>query len=105
VTQNPWFGVAASAEEMTSEYLTWNGVDWLLGETYAPVTLEGKLMYVKNNNIIWQDSYFVTENDDELAKLGDKKKKDKARQLKASLHEAEGKLFSELNAYIARQVL
>lgn len=75
VTQNPWFGVAASAEEMTSEYLTWNGVDWLLGETYAPVTLEGKLTYSKNKKVIWQDSYFVTENDDELAKLSSKEKK------------------------------
>ena len=105
VTQNPWFGVAASAEEMTSEYLTWNGVDWLLGETYAPVTLEGKLVYAKNKKIIWQDSYFVTSNDDELASLGDKGKKGKSLQLKASLHEAENKLFSELNTYMTKQIL
>jgi hypothetical protein len=105
VTQNPWFGVAASTEEMTSEYLTWNGVDWLLGETYAPVTLEGKLTYSKNNKAIWENSYFVTENDDELAKLGAKEKSDKSLQLKASLHEAEGKLFSALNAYMTKQIL
>ena len=105
VTQNPWFGIAASTEEMTSEYLTWNGVDWLLGETYAPVTLEGKLTYAKNKKVIWQNSYFVTENDDELAKLGGKEKKDKSQQLKASLHEAENKLFSELDSYLTKQVL
>jgi hypothetical protein len=43
VIQNPWLGLGVAAEEMTSEYLTWNGVDWILGETYTPVTLEGQL--------------------------------------------------------------
>ena len=105
LTQNPWFGIAASTEEMTSEYLTWNGVDWLLGETYAPVTLEGKLTYGATVKTIWQDSYFVTENDHELAKLGAKAKADKSLQLQASLHEAEDKLFSALNAYITKQIL
>jgi hypothetical protein len=105
VTQNPWFGIAASTEEMTSEYLTWNGVDWLLGETYAPVTLEGELTYPKNNKAIWANSYFVAENDDELAKLGAKGKSDKSLQLKASLHEAEGKLLSALNSYMTKQIL
>ena len=104
-TQNPWFGIAASTEEMTSEYLTWNGVDWLLGETYAPVTLEGKLTYPKNNKAIWGNSYFVTENDDELAKLSAKEKNDKSLQLKASLHEAESKLLSALNSYMTKQIL
>ena len=104
-TQNPWFGLAASAEEMTSEYLTWNGVDWLLGETYAPVTLEGKLTYVKDHKVIWANSYFVTENDEELAKLGASAKKDKSKQLQASLHKAEHKLFSNLNAYLRQAAL
>jgi len=105
VTQNPWFGIAASTEEMTSEYLTWNGVDWLLGETFAPVTLEGKMTYQKNKKAIWENSYFVTENDDELAKLGTKEKSDKSLQLKASLHEAESKLLSALNSYMTKQIL
>jgi len=65
----PWVGVAVAAEEMGSEYLTWNGVDWLLGETYAPVTLEAQLEYKKR--IVWQDSYFVTENEDALRSLSD----------------------------------
>ena len=104
-TQNPWFGMAVSAEEMTSEYLTWNGVDWLLGETYAPVTLEGKLTYGKDRKVIWADSYFITENDEELAKLGDSAKKDKSKQLLASLHKAEKKLVAKLNAYLEKQVL
>lgn len=104
-TQNPWLGIAVSTEEMTSEYLTWNGVDWLLGETYAPVTLEGELTDVKNRKVIWRDSYFVTDNDDELAKLSSAEKKDKSRQLKASLHKAENKLFSQLNAYLSKQIL
>ena len=34
-SQNEWLGLGVAAEEMTSEYLTWNGVDWLLGETCA----------------------------------------------------------------------
>jgi hypothetical protein len=104
-TQNPWIGAAVSTEEMTSEYLTWNGVDWLLGETYAPVTLEGELTYDKNKKVIWRDSNFVTENDHELAKLSSTEKKDKSRQLKASLHKAESKLFSEFNSYLSKQIL
>ena len=104
-TQNPWFGMAASAEEMTSEYLTWNGVDWLLGETYAPVTLEGKLTYAKDHKVIWADSYFVTANDEELARLGASAKKDKSKQLQASLHKAEHELFSNLNAYLRQAAL
>lgn len=93
-----------AAEEMIQEYLTWNGVDWLLGETYAPVTLEGYMTYGKDKKIIWRNSYFVTENSDELKGWSKEEKKDKYRQLKASLHEAEGKLISNLNAYIMKEL-
>ena len=99
-TQNPWWGVAMAAEEMTSEYLTWNGVDWILGETYAPVTLEGHLLY--RGRIIWRDSYFVTENEDDLAK---NERKDKTKQLRASLHLAEKKMFDDITLYIDREIL
>lgn len=105
VTQNPWLGLAMSSEEMTSEYLTWNGVDWALGETYAPVTLEGRLTDAKDKKVIWADSYFVTENDEETKAISAPEKKDKTRQLAASLHEAERKLFKGLNNYLDKQVL
>ncbi len=101
-TANPWLGVAVGAEEITSEYLTWNGVDWVLGEAYAPVTLEGTLFYVKNNEVIWQDSSFVTENEDALTNI---EKKDKALQLKASLFKAEEELISSLNDYLQNEIL
>lgn len=104
-TQNPWLGIGVAAEEMTSEYLTWNGVDWLLGETYAPVTLEGKIVNIKDKKVIWKNSYFVTENSGELKKLGKAEKKDKSNQLKASLHKAERKLIENLNAYLIKEVM
>lgn len=96
-TQNPWLSTAVGAEEITSEYLTWNGVDWILGESFAPVTLEGSLTYSNNKNILWQDSAFVTENDKAVSK---KDKKNKSKQLLASLHKAESKLLDSLNSYI-----
>ena len=65
-TQNYWLGFAVAAEEFGSEYLSWNGVDWLFGETFAPVTLEGTLLH--NNKIIWSDTYFISENEEELSK-------------------------------------
>lgn len=99
-TQNAWLGLGVAAEEMTSEYLTWNGVDWLLGETYAPVTLEGKLTY--QGNVIWKDSYFVIKNDDELSKDA---KEDKSKQLLASLHKAEHKLLGSADEYIQAEVI
>ncbi|MBI1194474.1 MAG: hypothetical protein GC138_01325 [Gammaproteobacteria bacterium] len=99
-TQNPWLGFGVAAEEMTSEYLTWNGVDWLLGETYAPVTLEGRLTY--RGRTIWEDSYFVTENEDELAPAD---RKNKSKQLVASLHKAESELMAGLSAYLEREVI
>lgn len=98
-TSNPWLGFAVGAEEMGSEYLTWNGVDWLLGESFAPVTLEAHLVY--QQQVIWQDSDFVTENDDALS---DADKKNKTKQLAASLHAAEEKLFSNLNHYLQKEV-
>jgi hypothetical protein len=67
--------------------------------------LEGELTYDKNKKVIWRDSNFVTENDHELAKLSSTEKKDKSRQLKASLHKAESKLFSEFNSYLSKQIL
>jgi len=100
VTQNPWLGFGAAAEEMTSEYLTWNGVDWLLGETYAPVTIEGELTY--QSGIIWKDSYFVTKNEGELKK---DERKDKSKQLIASLHKAENKLLNSLEEYMQHEVV
>ena len=101
-TQNPWLGTAVGAEEITSEYLTWNGVDWILGETYAPVTLEASLSYANDKNILWQDSAFVTEND---KALGKQDKKDKSKQLIASLHKAESRLLISLNGYIKTELV
>ncbi len=95
----PWIGFAVAAEEMGSEYLTWNGVDWLLGEAYAPVTLEAHLVY--KSRAIWEDSYFVTENEDALS---DADKKDKIKQLAASLHAAENKLVASLNHYLQKEI-
>jgi len=101
-TQNPWLGTAVGAEEITSEYLTWNGVDWILGDAYAPVTLEGSLSYTSNKEILWQDSAFVTENDKVLSKQD---KKDKSKQLIASLHKAESKLLTSLNKYLNTELV
>ena len=101
-TSNPWLGIAVGAEEIGSEYLTWNGVDWILGETYAPVTLEASMLYINKNEIIWQDSFFVTENEDEL---NDVEKKDKSMQLEASLHKAVQELLSSLNQYLQDEIL
>ena len=99
-TQNPLLGVGVALEECVSEYLTWNGVDWFLGETYAPVTLEATLIRLSDKVVVWQDSEFVSQNDDELDKLTEEEKKQKERQLLASLHKAELDLFSNLNEYI-----
>ncbi|TCK19533.1 hypothetical protein DFR30_2846 [Thiogranum longum] len=104
-TQNVWLGLGVAAEEMTSEYLTWNGVDWVLGETFAPVTLEGRMITIKTRKVVWEDSYFVAKNNDELRKLGKEEKADKTRQLEASLHKVERKLISRLNDYLAKDVL
>jgi len=101
-TSNPWLGVAVGAEEITSEYLTWNGVDWIFGEAYAPVTLEGRLLYLKNNEVIWEDASFVTENEDALTDI---EKKDKSLQLKASLYKAEEELISSLNDYLQNEII
>lgn len=103
-THNPWLGAGVAAEEMTSEYLTWNGVDWLLGESFAPVTLEGELKNINNNQVIWHDSYFVTENEKELEGLDEHEKKDKSRQLSASLHKAQTELISDLNGYMSQEI-
>jgi len=99
-TDNPWLGFAVATEEMTSEYLTWNGVDWFFGETYAPVTLEGSLYY--QARIIWHDSYFVSENEEELA---EEDRKNKSKQLIASLHLAQKKLMANLSEYLNREIL
>ena len=101
-TSNFWLGVAVGAEEITSEYLTWNGVDWIFGEAYAPVTLEGKLVYLKTNEVIWEDVSFVTENEDVLTDI---EKKDKSLQLKASLHKAQDELISSLNNYLQNEII
>lgn len=100
LTQNPWWGVAVAAEEMASEYLTWNGVDWIFGETYAPVTLEGELRYRKQ--LIWRDYYFISENEDALSEA---ERKDKSKQLIASLRLAEQKLLNSLNNYLDKEIL
>jgi hypothetical protein len=101
-TQNPWLSAAVGGEEITSEYLTWNGVDWILGDAYAPVTLEGSLSYSNDKKILWQDSAFVTENDKVLSKQD---KKNKSKQLAASLHKAESELLTSLNKYIKTELV
>jgi len=100
-TQNPWLGAAVAGEEITSEYLTWNGVDWILGETYAPVTLEGSLYYIMGHTLIWRDNVFITSNEESL---NDTEKTDKSLQLKASLHKAEAQLLSGLNDYLNNEI-
>ena len=98
-TQNIGLGLGIAAEEIISEYLTWNGVDWIFGETYAPVTLEASLSY--QGRILWKDSYFVTENSEELNK---EERKIKSRQLVASLHKAERKLFGSFSKYVLMEI-
>lgn len=104
-TQNVWLGLGVALEEFGSEYLTWNGVDWILGETFAPVTLEGELVRHADQKIIWRKSIFITKNKDELKKLDDREKNKKEKQLQASLHKAESKLLSDLNHYLKEEVL
>ncbi len=101
-TQNPWLGFGVLAEEIGQEYLTWNGVDWILGETYAPVTLEGSLFYLKDKKVIWKDSFFITENEENLS---EDEKKDKSKQLNASLRKAESDLISSLNSYLKNEII
>ncbi len=104
-TQNPWLGLAMATEEFGQEYLTWNGIDWLMGETYAPVTLEGALVSSTDRQTIWKDSSFITDNSDELEKMSKDEKKKKEVQLKASLHKAEEELGTSLNAYLTKEIL
>jgi len=104
-TQNVWLGLGVALEEFGSEYLTWNGVDWILGETFAPVTLEGELVRHSDQVMIWRESIFITKNKDELKKLDDEEKKKKERQLQASLHKAESKLLSDFNHYLQEEIL
>lgn len=104
-TRKVWLALAVGGEEMTSEYLTWNGADWLLGETFAPVTLEAELTHGKNGRVIWKDSAFVTENEDELDQFDKSVQKRKPVQLMASLHKAEQELISGLNTYLSTEIL
>lgn len=104
-THNPWLALAVGAEEMTSEYLTWNGIDWLLGETFAPVTLEATLTDRQSHTVLWQDSDFITDNEKELDKLGKDVKKDKAVQLAASQHKAQHRLVKRLNGYLEKEII
>ncbi|MEK6776736.1 MAG: hypothetical protein AABY87_07650 [bacterium] len=104
-TQNVWLGLGVALEEFGSEYLTWNGVDWILGETFAPVTLEGALVRHSDQVMIWRESIFITKNKDELKKLDDQEKKKKEKQLQASLHKAESRLLSSLNHYLEDEIL
>ncbi|NDU79963.1 MAG: hypothetical protein G3I11_01240 [Ferrovum sp.] len=104
-THNPWLGIAMAMEEFGQEYLTWSGLDWLMGETYAPVTLEGKLVSATSQQAIWKDSSFVTENSDELDKMSKAEKKKKEVQLKASLHKTEKELVTSLNTYLTKEIL
>lgn len=97
-------GLAVAAEEMISEYLVWNGADWFLGETYAPVTLDAKLIYLKENKVIWQDSYFIRENDEELSGLSKEEKSNRQKQLQASLHKAEKNMVFDINKYLLEEV-
>jgi hypothetical protein len=100
-----WSGLAVAMEGFGQEYLAWNGFDWFMGKNYAPVTLEGKLISVANQQTIWKDSSFVTDNSDELKNLSNDEKNDKEVQLKASLHKAENELITSLNTYLTKEIL
>lgn len=99
-TQNLVLGLGVALEEFTSEYLTWNGVDWFLGGKFAPVTLEGILKRRSDNKTIWRDTEFITSNKKELKKLSREERTKKEKQLLASLHRAEDKLFKSLDNYL-----
>ncbi|WP_434782351.1 MAG: hypothetical protein WJ306_00050 [Ferrovum myxofaciens] len=121
-TKNPWLGLAVTVEEMGREYLTWsglavamagfgqeylawNGMNWYMGKTYAPVTLEGELVTLTDQQTIWKDNSFITDNPEELKNMNKDEKNNKEVQLKASLHLAEKELISSLNTYLTKEVL
>ncbi len=105
VTQNMWLGLGVALEEFTSEFLAWNGVDWILGTSYAPVSIKGILTRNSDKKVIWQNSFFVTENEDELKELSKQEKKDKGKRLLASLHKAKAELLASLIDYFEKNIL
>ncbi|VAX15533.1 hypothetical protein MNBD_NITROSPINAE01-935, partial [hydrothermal vent metagenome] len=105
VTQNLWLGLGVALEEFTSEFLSWNGVDWILGTGYAPVSIKGILVRNSDKKVIWQNSFFVTENTDELKELSEEEKKDKGKRLLASLHKAKAELLASLINYFEKNIL
>lgn len=100
MTHNTALAIGVAFEEFTSEYLTWNGVDWFLGETYAPVTLDGILIRNSDQTVVWEATEFVSGNDNEVDKLTKEEKEQKKNQLLASLHKAEDDLFLNLSTYL-----
>ena len=95
-TQNIWLSSGVSLEEMISEYLSWNGVDWIFGETYAPVTLRIELYDTKNKKLIYSDWFFVTGNDN---KLPNKERKNKSIQLLMSLDKVIKDMLKSFDEY------
>jgi len=101
VTHNFWLSFGVATEEILSEYLATNGLDWIFSENYAPVSIEGDLFYSNNKKVIWNDWFFVTDNDDAL---NENDKKDKYKQLNASLDKAQKELFKSLNKYMDKEI-
>ncbi|WP_297458842.1 hypothetical protein [Ferrovum sp.] len=100
-----WSGLAVAMEGFGQEYLAWSGIDWFVGKNYAPVTLEGKLVTLTDQQTIWKDSSSVTDNSDELKNMSKDEKNNKEVQLRASLHKAEKELILSLNTYLTKEVL
>ncbi|WP_297477572.1 hypothetical protein [Ferrovum sp.] len=100
-----WSGLAVAMAGYGQEYLAWSGMDWLVGKTYAPVTLEGELVALKDQKTLWKDSSFVTDNSDELKNMSENERESKDVQLRASLHKAEKELISSLNTYLTKEIL
>ena len=76
----------------------------LLGETYAPVTLEGRLVSTRDGQTVWRRTVFVRSNQEELDGLGKKLKHDKSRRLQASLHKAERKLPGQFHGCVRKEM-
>jgi len=97
VVSNPWVGLAVGLEEIGQELLEWGGGSYLFDSYYSPVTLEVRLVSTQDAATVYDDTVFVSVDNDAIKLLPEQDQHKRELQLLLTAKKAIAELVDEIN--------
>jgi len=102
VVANPWVGLAVGLEEIGQEILEWGGGSYLFDSYYSPVTLEARLISTQDGVAVYDDTVFVSIDNDAIKTLSKQDQNKRELHLLLTAKKAVSELVADINQVAQR---